>query len=221
MAAEISHTFSVADFPDVIRLLDKHFGASTYSVKSLFRDEQRNVLGFILQATLSEMEANYRQLYERHYPLMRFLADLGTPLPKSFHSAAEFILNIDLRVALSSDTLEIERIRGLLDEARIWDIDIDTEGLQYELQRTLERMMSSFMSAPEEFPLLNNLVAAVELTRSSPFVVDLGKVQNLYYQMLQTTRPEFEKRAQQGDKTAAEWLGQFVSLGQKLSIRVS
>ena len=218
---EITQSFSVAEFPDVIRLMDKHFGTSSYSLKSLFRDEQRKVLGRILESTLSEIEASYRQLYEHHFPLMRFLADLGTPLPKSLRSAAEFILDIDLHIALSNDNFEVERIKGFLDGAAVWDIHVDAEGMQYELQHTLEKIMMSFMSTPEELPLLNNLTDAVALTQSSAFDVDLGKVQNLYYEMLQSARAEFENKARQGDKTAAEWLAQFLALGQQLSIRVS
>src|SRR5574337_1135675 len=51
MAQELTETFARADFPEVIRLLDRHFGASTYSLKSLFRDEQRKVFNLILEWT--------------------------------------------------------------------------------------------------------------------------------------------------------------------------
>ncbi len=221
MVEEISKVFSVADFPDVIRQMDKYFGTSTYSLKSLFRDEQRKVLGSILESTLSEIEASYRQIYENHFPLMRFLADLGTPLPRSFHSVAEFILDIDLYIALRGDIIDVERIKDLLDQAAAWDIATDNEGLQYELQHTLEKIMTTFTSNPEDLSLLCNLSAGIELTHNPSFEVDIGKVQNLYYVMLQTTRPDFEKRAKEGDNSAAEWLEQFLVLGQKLSIRVN
>jgi alpha-amylase/alpha-mannosidase (GH57 family) len=217
MVQEVTQTFSGADFPEVIRLLDKHFGTSTYSLKSLFRDEQRKVMDSILASTLSEIEAVFRQLYEHHYPPMRFLTDMGNPLPKAFHSAAEFILNTDLRRALSGETLDAERIKGLLEETRAWNVELDTEGLSYLLQQTLGGMMARFVSNPDDIFLLNSLVAAVELTRSTPFAVDLYKVQNLYYEMLQTTYPEYRKRT----KAGREWLTQFASLGEKLSIRTT
>ncbi|MCJ7791445.1 MAG: DUF3536 domain-containing protein, partial [Dehalococcoidia bacterium] len=221
MVEEVTQTFSRADFPEVIRVLDKHFGASTYSLKSLFRDEQRKVLDQILESCLSEIEAAYRQLYEHHYPPMRFLSDLGNPVPKAFYSAAEFILNTDLRQAFSGDTLNVERIKSLLDEAGAWNIDLDTEGLGYLLQQTLGKIMANFASSPGDTALLKALLDAVVLASSMPFTMDLWKVQNLYYEMLQTTYPEFQKRAQQGDETAKGWLTQFVSLGQKLSIRIA
>jgi alpha-amylase/alpha-mannosidase (GH57 family) len=221
MVQEVTQAFSTADFPEVIRLLDKHFGTSTYSIKSLFRDEQRKVLSYILESVLSEAEAAYRELYERHYPMMRFLTEIGNPLPKALLSAAEFILNTDLHRELSGESLDVERIEGLLDDAWSWNAALDTEGLAYLLQQTLERMINRFASTPEDLDLLKDLVAAVTLALSVPLVVNLGKVQNLYYEMLQTTYPRFQRKAQQGDTVAVEWNSQFISLGEKLSIRTA
>jgi alpha-amylase/alpha-mannosidase (GH57 family) len=220
MLKELNQSFSTADFPEVIRLLDKHFGMSTYSIKDLFLDEQRKVLDNILESAMSEIEAAYYQVYEHHYPPMRFLSELGYPVPKSFHSAAEFILNGGLRKAVSADTLDLERIRSLLEETRTWQVELDTEGLSYLLQNTLERMMARLVNTPENIGFLQELLAGTEILSALPFKVDLWKVRNLYHEMLESAYPEFRERAQQGDTTAEEWLDRFVSLGKQLSMRV-
>ncbi len=220
MLQELSRTFSSADFPEVIRLLDKHFGTSTYSIKDLFRDEQRKVLDSILQSALSEIEAVYYQVYEHHYPPMRFLSELGNPVPKSFHSAAEFILNSELRKVVSSDTLDLDRLQSLLDETQTWQVELDTEGLSYFLQQTLERMMARVSTSPEDTDFLKHLLTAAEMLPKLPFPIDLWRVQNLYHGLLKSSYSEFQNRAQQGDESAREWLRLFVSLGQQLSIRV-
>jgi alpha-amylase/alpha-mannosidase (GH57 family) len=220
MVQELTQTFSGTDFPEVIRLLDKHFGTSTYSIKNLFLDEQRKVLDNILESALSEIEAAYHQVYEHHYLPMRFLSELGNPIPKSFHSAAEFILNSELRKALSGDSLDLERINSIIDETRTWRVELDAEGLSYLLQQMLERMMTRLAASPEDIEFLNELLAAAEMLRIMPFRVDLWKVQNLYHQMLKATYPEFQTKMQQGDAGAQEWLNQFVSLGQQLSVRI-
>jgi len=221
MIQELTQAFSAAEFAEVIREMDKHFGTSTYSLRHLFRDEQRKVLNGILESTLAEVEALYRQVYDHHSPLMYFLTDLGNPLPKPYQSAAELIINADLRRSLSGDGVDVERIRGLLDDASAWDVELDTEGLGYLFKQTLDAMMESFSSATEDISRLQELVAAVELAQSLPFEVDLWKAQNLYYSMLQTTYPEFHKKAQRGDEASGEWVAQFASLGQQLSIRVA
>ena len=45
--------FARADAPAVIRLLDEGFGGKVYSLRSLFRDEQRKILSLILRDTSS------------------------------------------------------------------------------------------------------------------------------------------------------------------------
>src|SRR5207248_6368401 len=97
----VSRAFETADLPAVIRLLDLHFPGSAYSVKSLFRDEQRKIVDLVLQSTIAEAEAAYRGVYERHAPLMRFLADLDNAMPMPLLLAATFVLNTDLRRAFS------------------------------------------------------------------------------------------------------------------------
>jgi hypothetical protein len=200
-------------------LLDKHFGTSTYSLRSLFRDEQRKVMDSILESALSEIEAAYHQVYEHYYPPMRFLAELGNPVPKAFNSAAEFILNSDLRRALNSDDLEVEKIRSLLDEIAAWNVELDTEGHSYLFQRSLENMMARLVVSPDDTALLNNLVAAIAMVDSLPFGVDLWQVQNLYHDILQTTYAGFRERAEKGDESAKEWLDQFAAMGQHLKVR--
>ena len=220
MVQETTHTCTIGDFPEVIRLLDKHFGTSTYSIKDLFLDEQRKVLDNILESAMAEIEAAYYQVYEHHYPPMRFLSELGYPIPKSFHSAAEFILNGGLRKAISDDTPDTERIKNLLEESQTWQIELDTEGLSYLLQHNLERMLTRLSGTPEDIEFLDEILITAEILPAMPFQVDLWKVQNLYHGLLESVYPDMQQRAGQGDDGARSWLDRFVSLGQKLSMRV-
>jgi hypothetical protein len=220
MAQELSEAFSHADFPEVIRAMDRRLGESSYSLRTLFKDEQRKVLDQILESTLSGIEAIYRQQYETNYPLVRFLIDLGNPIPKSLYPAVEFIVNTDLRFSLSQDELDLDRINGLLEEARVCNVHLDSEGLGLLFRQTIEKIMERFVSTPEDQTCLEQLVGAAELARAMPFEVDLWKVQNLYYRMLQEIYPQFQQHAQGGDAAAQEWVHQFVALGGQLSVRV-
>jgi hypothetical protein len=51
-----------------------------------------------------------------------------------------------------------------------------------------------------------------------PFTVDLWRVQNIFYVLMQVVYPEMKKRQMQGDQTAQEWLTIFEDLAQKLAI---
>ena len=75
----------------MIRVLDREFEASTYSLRSLFADAQRRIVDHILQASIEEAEAAFADVYEERAPLLRFLADLNIPRPRPFMVAAEYV----------------------------------------------------------------------------------------------------------------------------------
>ncbi len=214
---EIDATFKRGDFPAVIRLLDHHFQGATYSLKSLFRDEQRDILHQILEATLAETETRFRQIYETHVPLMRFLADLGTAPPKALHTAAEFVLNAGLRRAFRKETIDLELVRGLLDSAASEKVALDGPGLAFAIEKALERLMERAANEPGDVSALKMIESIVLLVQSLPFEVDLWRMQNLYDRMMKRFYPEFRSRA---DEEGRAWVATFVSLGELLSMRV-
>ena len=218
---EITEPFARADFAETLRILDKHFGHSIYSLRSLFRDEQRTILDIILESTLADIEAIYRQLYENNVPLMRFLKDSGAPPPKALCTAAEVVLNADLRRAFENEEFSPELIDTLLDESSSEGISLDVETLEFALRGNLERMAERLFANPMDLDLLKKLHEAVSILSSLHFQVNLWKVQNVFYDLLKTVFPELRKRAYQDDSKARKWIDLFSVLGEKLSVRVT
>ncbi len=220
MLQRVKPIFCGADFPQTLRVLDRYFGEHTYSIRSLFRDEQRQVVGYILEASMADAETEYRRLYRQYYPLMRFLKDINNPFPPAFTATAEFILNADLGRAVSSSPLDVQRVQDILADASLFQIKLDRVGLGYELQKNLAQMMTGFAAAPGDAALLTQLVDATSLVRSSPFDVNLWQVQNIYYRLLHSIYEEQRVAAQSGDEPAKNWLDKFIALGTQLRVRV-
>ncbi len=219
MLQEVSQTFNTSDFPEVIRLLDKYFGESTYSLKSLFWDEQRKALDWILESTLSQMETAYRQIYGHHFTPMRFISEMGTPVPKAFTTAAEYILNTDLKNELGREDPDIEHIRAILDEMEVWQVALDSEGISFMMQQTLEKMMHRLHSFPRDTNILDKVLQTMGIVQSMPFTVDLWRVQNAYWVIMRDSLPVVKNQAEQGKEKALIWMKQFHILGQYLKIR--
>src|SRR5579875_2113092 len=140
MLAAISESFARVDIPEVVRQLDKRFGERIYSLRSLFRDEQRRIVRTILSSTVAEAEAAYLQLYERHAAPMRFIGGLGIPMPREFTAAVEYAINSLLRRACSAEELDGERIQNLLREAQASKVDLDKTTLEFLLRRRIEAL---------------------------------------------------------------------------------
>jgi alpha-amylase/alpha-mannosidase (GH57 family) len=213
---EVRDCFQNAELPAVVRLLDHHFDGANFTLKSLFRDERQKVVSKLLGSTMSEVESAYRQIYEHHAPLMGFLSGMGAPLPKMLHLTAEFVLNTALRKEFMADQLDFERVQTLLDTAAREKIQWDEAWLGYALTKRFGRMADDLAITPRE-DLLQRFNQAVDLVRSLPFEVDLGRVQNVYYQLLQHVYPIM---AEDRDEDSQLWIDEFTALGQKLGVCV-
>ena len=208
------------DFPELIRHLDKEFGSSTYSLKSLFRDEQKRVLDSILGSTLAEVEAEYQHIYESRLPLIRFLSDLGNPLPRGLKIAAEYVNNSKLRAAIEQDPPEEETIKALLEEARRENLRLDAPGIEFAFRTTLERIVDEVGANPSDLEAISKLRNAVSLRDLFPFDVDLWQVQNVFYQQVRSQLTAFRRRAAAGDSSSNEWVQAVEALGEKLTVSV-
>jgi alpha-amylase/alpha-mannosidase (GH57 family) len=212
--------FKRLDLTGVVRLMERSFGESNYSLQSLFRDEQRKALDTILAANLQEAETLYRQIYERRQPLMRFLTDLHIPLPRGFSAAAEFVLNDDLRVALERSTIEQQQVIGLIETAKIEGVSLDHASLEFAYRRTLELAAAKLLAEPS-LPMLQQLRDTADLLQHLPFTVNLWRVQNIFYELLLEEYPIQRGTERLGNKTARRWVSCFEELGQILGIKIS
>jgi hypothetical protein len=182
----------------------------------LFRDERQKVVSSLLSSTMDEVEASYRLIYERHAPLMGFLGGMGAPLPKMLHYTAEFVLNTSLRRAFNAEELNVERIKTLIETAEREKIQWDSAWLAYSLTRRFTKMVADLALKPRE-DLLHRFNLAVDLVQSLPFEVDLGRVQNVYFQLQQNVYPVF---VEQDDDASVRWVKEFNALGDKLGFFV-
>ena len=219
VASELAEPFRQGDLPAILRLVDRNFGSGVYALRLLFRDEQKRVLGVILRSVLGEADAVYRQLYQDHAPLMRFLSGHGVAPPRGFRLAAELALNTSLRQALEAEDPDVARLEAIYDESRTVGIELHEEGLSLAVEQTLERLTQAFRGDPN-LERLENLESMVGLAQSLPFEIDFWKVQNAYYQMLVQLLPSRRREAEGGFDDAAKWVERFLALGEKLAVHV-
>lgn len=202
-ATAVKQAFESAEVAEIIRVLDEQYGETTYSMSSLFRDEQRQILEVVTGTALRDAEATNRAVYERHAPLLMFLAGLGAPAPKTLHSAAELVLNADLRTALEDDGVRPDTVKPLLEAVGRTGVQLDGLGLGYAFELTLERLSERLLKEPENEQVLATLLSAARVLPEMPFGIDLRLTQNHYFQVSKGTLPAMRHDSEQGGKGRA------------------
>ena len=219
-AERIVATFEQSDFAELVREMDRSFGAGVYTIEMLFRDELRKILDSIQAATLAEAETTYGQYFENHVSLIRFITRMRIPLPRHLQIAAEFTLNAALRRSLEADILNGTQIDRILDEVKQAGVQLDVPTLEFLVRRKADRLAEWLSEDPTEIERLQILDQAVSLVKRLPFEVRLWKAQNTFFRILQSQHPRFLAEAEGGDEFAREWLEEFRRLGERLSVLV-
>jgi alpha-amylase/alpha-mannosidase (GH57 family) len=206
--------FSRSDLAATIHCLDEGFAGHTYSLKNLFRDEQRKVLTEVLEGTIEHSFSVAREIYEDQAQVLRFMSDCGIPIPRELKAAAEVALNGLLRQALRAPELDQAAIQSLLEEMRIAGIPLDQAGLEIVLRRNLEESADQFFEDPRNLAGLAKFREKLIAARTLPFPLVLWSVQNRCYGVLQTIY------SQSDEKRDTAWAAQFGELAGLLSLRV-
>ncbi|HEX5229939.1 MAG TPA: DUF3536 domain-containing protein, partial [Bryobacteraceae bacterium] len=185
--------FGRSDLAATIHSLDQAFAGRTYSLKNLFRDEQRKVLTEVLESTVDHSFTAAREIYEDEAQLLRFMSDCNIPVPRELKAAAEVALNGLLHQALAASELDRSTIQNLLEEMRIAGIPLDQAGLEIVLRRNLEHGAARFFDDPRNLALLSRLRDNLVTARALPFPLVLWSVQNRCYELLQKLDPHDDR----------------------------
>lgn len=214
-ASRVADTFQRGNLIEIVQTVFDRFGANSYNLNLLFRDEQRRIVRLILEDSLQRAESAYRQIHDNNAPFLRFVRSLHIPLPKRFRLAADFVINADLRRAFETGCFD--RVPHLLEEARLMGVALDETTLAYALRRTIDHLANAWALAPTDTGRMKDLSAAVAVARSLPFRVNLWTPQNVHYEMRRSTYPDMRLCAENGDPNAGAWKLIFRALGENLS----
>ena len=215
---KLVEAFSQADAAEVIRLLDQTYGDHTFSLRMLFRDEQRKIVNLILNESLSSAAAVYRNVFESQAPLIRFLNGLEIPVPNALQSAAEIALNSQLRQQLDRTDMDFDSIRGLLREAAASKIALDASTLEYGVRKRIEKEACEFSKHPCDPAVVERLLKLMDLVPSFPFPVVLWEAQNICYRPLITAFQQNGWHSPKADPVAAQHHEELNRLAAQLHI---
>lgn len=220
MKDEMIAVFEKGVHADIVHMMDKHFGTHSYSLRDLFKDEQREILNQVISSTIQEFEDTYRRMYENNCILMGFLQETGIPIPKAFYTAADFILNVDLKTAFDEE-IDAEKIRNIINDMKKWRLTVESLELEYKGRHKAEEIMNKFGGNTSDISLLLETQKVIELLRSLPIEINLWLMQNIYFKIAKTHYKEFLSKGKSGDKDAARWIEVFKQIGHNLFFNIT
>ncbi len=185
-SADAANQVQRADFPEVIRLIDRFYGHADYSLTSLFSDDQRRIVQIILNSTLWDIENSLTTIYQDHSSLLRFLSQAGLPKPPALSIAAGFAINAGLRRAMEADTVDQAQLQSYLALAKADQVPLETSNLSYIADQRMKRAMIELEMSEGSLEMLERALTLARTLTQLPFDLNLWQAQNLWYEILRT-----------------------------------
>ncbi|MBS1558679.1 MAG: DUF3536 domain-containing protein [Bacteroidetes bacterium] len=211
MQFRIVKAFEEGRLGDVIGTMQMYFGPDKYTIWQLFSDEKRKILELIAQESMAELENSLRKSYNSDYQLITALANNGLPIPNTYRTTFEYILNADLVKSFTSEKINIKEMERISSELARWNLKIeDTEKLSRLAGESIWKELRRINSEHENVKRLQRLNRMFPLLDRFALTPNLHKSQNLYFQMSKEIRHQ----------STPEWSDQFTLLGKNLGIKV-
>jgi len=213
MKEDITSSFDEGRLGDVIGVMQTYFGPEKYTLWELFKDEKRKVLDMITEQSMSELETSLRRVYNRDYPLVNALAKNDIPIPKAYTTTFEYILNADLINSFQKEKINVKEIERIIGELAKWHLAIEDPGkvsrLAGESIYKELRRISAERASIKRIDRLNRLFPLLKQFKLDP---NLHMSQNIYF--------EISRQNGYQSSSKAEWLAQFMLLGENLGVKV-
>ncbi len=220
MQTEITSAFEKGDVPEVIRVMDKHFEGKIYSLDHLFKDEQRKVLDQILQLTYEGVEASYRQIYDHNYTIMNFYNSLQQKLPRPFLAAAEYVINSELKKIFEEESVDIEKLKRVIDEAERWKTNVDKTTTGFKVSSWVNASMEILSLVPQDRKLIQSIDNALEVLNPLNLPLNLWGAQNTYFHINRNYGAKMIDSSGQENSSSKLWIEAFRSLGFQLNVKI-
>lgn len=176
---------------------------------------KNKILNLIAAKSLVEAENAFRNIYDDNYQLMSSMKNNGLALPDAYTTAVAYIVNHDLELYFTNDTLSIRELQRLVNELKKWDIKLSNEQSFklaaseriYQEIKKIEQTESSLVQIRK----INDILSILE---QMDIKLNIWKSQNVFVGML--------KAYNNGEWVFinTEWQEAFTRLGALLKVKM-
>jgi alpha-amylase/alpha-mannosidase (GH57 family) len=205
--------YTAGSLADVTALVARDFGGEVYRLDDLFLEEQRRVIGIVLQDRFEDYQRAFERLADQDADVMNLLGRLHYPIPGPLRAAASVCLDGRIRreiIGLGENGNGPSRVRELFKRGLTWGYKIIPEAVCKTLADELRAVLSEINAVSDLPALAGHAARLLDATLLLGIRLDLWQEQN---QLLD----------RYAELSAAGPLGEplrqaFVSLAERLNI---
>jgi alpha-amylase/alpha-mannosidase (GH57 family) len=184
LKAQLLETYRTGSLADITSLVTREFPGRSHRLDDLFRDEQRRIIGIVLEDRFADYQRSFELLANQDEQVMNRLGQLNYPIPKPLRAAASTYLDIHLAAEIGrvarGEVASLDAIEQLRERGLAWHYQPE-RGL---LEKTLAEALSQTLEQIQPGASVAELTSRAELLLAASarlgVAPDLWQVQNRF-----------------------------------------
>ena len=215
---ELLSCFEKGQINEIIVLMSKYFGKYVYSLKDLFKDDQRQILNRIVADGLKKARDLYGIVYRDNSAMLRFMREIRVESPKPFRSAAEIVLNMELEQLFSDKTIDIEKLHKCLADIENLSVTIDSDLIAFKASEKVTHEFNKLLAAPKNIETIKRINQLLLVVTELPMKLNLWQSQNIAFKIAENQYTNLKDKT---DETSKTWVSAFTQLCELIGIRLA
>ncbi len=190
---QLSALFGEGHYEACAALMRRAF-EQEYPLSSMLTDVRRKVVATARKRMAAETYDEFSAIFEHHYPIVRGLQSVGTPIPPLFLTVAEQVLMADLKAQFSAATTNINEIEEIMEDVKTLGINVMSDELKGVVTTRLNSLAFAFARDPHNKVTAYKLVEFLNYLEIFDFPVDTVKAQEFAFLGVRALGEEAKKK---------------------------
>ena len=163
-------------------------------LSQLCMDVRRKVVEQVLKRMDEHTDQAFAELFEKQYPVVRGLQLLGTPIPSTFLTVADFVLTQDLAAEFRAADVSVSEVEELMEDVKTLGLDVSHGPVARAVSEKLTFLAFAFARNPHDKDAAHRLVEFLNYVEIFDFMPDAVKAQEFVYLGLKALGEEAPKK---------------------------
>ncbi len=170
--------FKKGSLAEVTSLAAREFEGNPYGLDDLFREEQRRIVGIVLQDRFEDYQRGFEMLADQDEDMLGHLGRMQYPIPKALASAASVCLDERLRTELRRlENDGLDRVRGLYERGKAWGYQPEREALAKTVAEELRGLLTEINPSSDLPGLAAQAIHLLDAAKLLELHIDLWPAQ--------------------------------------------
>ncbi|RLD23475.1 MAG: glycoside hydrolase, partial [Bacteroidetes bacterium] len=185
---ELNALFEEANLSGIIDNIKTNFTERTFSFFHLYKDQQVNLINYVIQDKVKAGIESYERIYNSSYSLLNLMHNNQLTIPGILKNnlLAVFQYKLEEIFEGNGEFVPINRLRRYAGEVSKWNADLKKERISYLASKKITHLLHTYEHLSQQPELIINFIETLELLNSIDIHPDIKLLQERVFRMLNT-----------------------------------